>query len=361
MDYLIFNNKKLLFKDILKLENKGITDQEATSIDFCKEWLAKQNSFTLYTSGSTGIPKSIVISREQMIKSAEMTARAIGLNANDKALICLNTNYIGGKMMMVRSFIVGMEMTIVNPTSNPLCTFPISTHFDFIAMVPLQLATILNETPEKVAILNKMKAILLGGAPVNYSLEKKVQSLKVPVYATYGMTETVSHIALRRLNGAKASDCFEALEGVELSLDPRGCLVVKAKVTKQVPVVTNDLVELFPGNKFKWIGRIDNVINSGGIKIQVEQIEQKIQKIFTSENLSRNFFITGLPDEKLGSAVTLIIEGESLKKEDENKFKTLLTQNLGKFEVPKKIKYVLNFVSTPSGKLNRKETLALVS
>ncbi len=331
-----------------------LDEYEQSTLTFCQEWLSGKKSFPLHTSGSTGTPKNITIERTQMQASARMTAKALGLVKGDKALVCLNTAYIGGKMMLVRGFEVGMTMTIITPRNNPLASFSASDHFHFTALVPMQLKAILEETPEKLAILQKMKAIIVGGSPVDKALENKLQVIQAPVYSTYGMTETVSHIALRRLNGAEASEQYEVLNKVQIDTDARGCLTIQGSVTLGKKLITNDIVTITDSNHFAWLGRIDNVINTGGIKVHPEKVEAFIEKIFALMHLQKQFFVAGLPDDRLGEKVTLIIEGSVLEENTKKMLLHLLSEGLHPYSRPKTIYYLPEFQITPTHKIARK-------
>lgn len=329
-------------------------------LDFCDQWYIERPEFTIKTSGSTGKPKLITISREQMAHSASMTQKALGLSESDNALICLNTQYIAGKMMLVRSMETGMNMYIIPPVANPLKKFDESSvKLDFTAMVPYQMKTILEETPEKVKILNKMKAILVGGAPIGHQLEEELKELKAPIYSTYGMTETVSHIALRKLNGPESSPIYTTLPGISISVDSRNCLIIKGAVTNYEEIITNDVVKLIGEDQFIWIGRVDNIINSGGIKIQIEELENKINEIFRSSRLKNRFIVTSLPDTSFGSVVALIVEGE-FSDSHKTRFIENLSTVVSKYEIPKKVLRVDKFIETPSGKVDRIATNALI-
>jgi O-succinylbenzoic acid--CoA ligase len=341
------------YTDIENINLSAVPDSDRKILEFCKGWLNKQPSFHIHTSGSTGKPKLISISREQMALSARMTGAALGLNENDHAFICLNTDYIAGMMMLARGFELKLKITVVPPVSNPLKEFPPVSKFSFAAFVPLQLQTILKDSPGCLSILNNMKAIIVGGAAVSPELEKNIQTILAPVYLTYGMTETVSHIALRRLNGPERSDFYAPLENVKLRLDQRGCLEINAPVTNHQWITTNDLAELHPDHKFKWLGRIDNIINSGGIKMQIEELESKIEKIFSSAGIERRFLISSLPHEELGESVVLILEGKK-SAEEEKAVLEKLKAALQKFEVPKTVRFVEHFKMTETGKIDRK-------
>jgi O-succinylbenzoic acid--CoA ligase len=337
---------------------EGITGYERQALTFCREWLNGQNQFTLYTSGSTGTPKAVTFGRQQMIASARMTGKALGLLPGDRALVTLPTQYIGGRMMLVRGFELGLHLTIYPPSSLPLSPFAADTHFDFLSFVPLQLQNTLIQTPQIAAILNRAKAILLGGAPVNAFLEKQVQQIQAPVYHTYGMTETISHIALKKLNTAQKQDYFRVLEGVEIATDSRGCLVIDSPVLGNQSVITNDVVNIMSPKTFEWIGRIDNVINTGGVKVQAEKIEKAAEQALTGMSINRRFFVASLPDTLLGEAVTLFVEGSPFSLETEAMLTDHFTNQLTRYEQPKSIKYIPAFTQTASGKLDKRQSVA---
>ncbi|SOD81457.1 AMP-binding protein [Spirosoma fluviale] len=347
------------------------TPYEEEALAFCRSWLGGQQQFTLYTSGSTGTPKPIALTRSQMQASARLTGQTLGLQPDDSALVCLNIRYVAGIMMLVRGLELGLPMTIIEPSANPLLDFtPGADTFAFTALVPLQLQTILEKTPEKIQLLNGMKAILVGGAATSSALEKQLSAIKAPVYATYGMTETVSHIALRRLNGLDASELFTALNGVQLGTDARGCLHITSAATNFEQIQTNDVVELLPdagtGNtQFRLLGRADRVINSGGVKIQPEQVEQLINSALINEStdkgvLPSRLFVAGLPDERLGQRVVVICEQVAIDSQLWAKIQEVIREKLGAYAVPKDVISVARFLETPTGKIDQKATIAQI-
>jgi O-succinylbenzoic acid--CoA ligase len=292
-----------------------------------------------------------------MSASARLTGQVLGLQAGDQALVCLATQYIAGMMMLVRGFELGLELTIVEPSVRPLRDFSPETHFDFCAFVPLQLEQILTESPGQQAILNRMKAILVGGAPISPALQPRLQAITAPLYHTYGMTETASHIALKRLNGPQASDYFTPLPGVETGLDQRGCLTITATVTQGQTIQTNDLAELRPDGSFKWLGRIDNVINSGGVKVQVENVEVVLEAVLRTLHhgryANRRFLVGPLPHEQLGQSVVAIIEGQPLAAEVQVELKSKLQKELTPYEIPRTFYFLPTLPETPTGKIDR--------
>lgn len=352
MPSLVLNGKTFPLAELRSLAiASGTTEFEKSTLLFCKAWLNEVAEFTINTSGSTGVPKEIVLKREAMEQSARMTIKALQLKSGDTSLICLDTKYIAGQMMLVRSLINQMNIVAVEPSANPF--YNISQRIDFTALVPYQLDDVLNHSAKK---LDQVRCAIIGGAAISHSLREKAKTSKCSLYATYGMTETISHIALQKLNGKDAQEYFETMDGVLLHLDDRGCLCIKTNHLAD-EVVTNDLVELIDSKKFKWLGRIDNVINSGGVKIIPEKVEGVIEKIFVTLQLSNRFFITGVSDVKFGQRVALVCEGNALNKAIQLTILENAHQLLSKYEVPKEILFVPKFAETANGKINRLASL----
>ncbi len=343
---IVLNNQRLPIREILKHSSFGKTPFETGTLMFIKKWLEGVQTFTLHTSGSTGTPKEITLTREQLQQSALRTAQALKLSAGNTALVCVDTKYIAGKMMLVRALETNMNIVAVEPASNPFKNIPATTSIDFTALVPLQLEEILkdNASTEK---LNCVKNIIIGGAAVSENLKSKIRNLKSTVYATYGMTETVSHIALQKLNGVDAQHCFETLPDINIKTDKRGCLVIDLPGFRD-PIITNDIVTHIDESHFTIAGRYDNIINSGGIKLIPESIELKIRPLLPQHD----FFVAGIDDERLGQKLVLIIEGISLPHIAET-----LKPVLSAYENPKEIFFLEQFVRTATGKINRVKTL----
>lgn len=349
-------------EDILRLQSKaGQLPHFANEIlRFCHDWLSGQETFIVHTSGSTGKPKPITLSRQQMQASARQTVQALGLAEGDHALLCMNPAYIGGKMMLVRAMEHNMRLTALEAEADPLAKLAADSPIDFTALVPLQLEAIL-QNPHSKALLNRMKAVIIGGAPVSSQLRSQLATMDAPLFSTYGMTETVSHIALQRLNGEEASDYFQAFREVKLGQDERGCLTIEGEVTGGRRLLTNDVVELQDNNRFRWIGRADNIINSGGVKIQLEKIDRLAEEILGRQGIERKLFSWGMPDEQLGQRLVLVMEGAPIaEKEKENLFKQFALE-AGKYEQPKEIYFTEHFIKTSSGKIQKEKTAALVS
>ncbi len=315
--------------------------------DFLLDWLKSSDSIEVQTSGSTGTPKKVKLLKEHLINSARATGKFFELPEKSTALHCLPAEFIAGKMMLVRAMVLGWEIDLVTPVSNPLDQ--VFKTYDFCAMTPFQL-------DNSIGRLHLIKKLIVGGGAVSPSLQKMVQGVKTKVYETFGMTETVSHIAAKRLNPGKKKSkpiAFKVLPDISISTDDRGCLVIKAPKVASDVLVTNDVVEILTYKKFIWKGRYDNVINSGGIKLYPEEIERKLNKI-----IKRRFFVTGMPDDALGEKLVLFVEAdfsEELLEGLQKEIKSL--KSLDKYEIPKKIYLIQKFEETPNGKIHREKTL----
>lgn len=307
--------------------------------DFLLDWLDEKEHIKVHTSGSTGTPKVINLSKQAMVNSCIATGKFLKLKPGNTALHCLPNNYIAGKMMLVRAMILGLDMDLVEPTSQPI--FDYDKVYNFTAMLPMQLESTLS-------YLHNVKIIIVGGSSISKHLITMTKSLKAKVYATYGMTETATHIALKPLNNKSEEHYFRVLPHVKISQDDRGCLVINAPKVSKEEVITNDLVSLKSPTEFEWLGRIDNVINSGGVKLFPEQIEEKLKG-----KIPNQFFITSQPDDTLGSRLILIVESKS------DVLDASVFEGLEKFEMPKKIFALPKFKMTSTGKIKRAENLKL--
>ncbi len=302
--------------------------------DFLLDWFDSKPYIEMQTSGSTGTPKVIRVDKQAMVNSAMATGDFFELRSGNRALQCLPVKYVAGKMMLIRSIILGLDLDYVEPCSHPM--EGLEDKYDFAAMVPMQAQNSLKE-------LHNVKKLIVGGARISASLEKELMKLPTEVYETYGMTETITHIAAKRV-GEKA---FTVLPHVTISYDDRNCLVIHAPhIIAEEAVVTNDLVELVNENQFIFLGRLDNVINSGGVKIMPEQVEHKLDG-----KIEHRFFIAAKEDAELGEKVVLVIEGDAFNVDK------AIFDALDKYEHPREIVFVPKFKETENGKVLRKESL----
>ncbi|WP_343633604.1 AMP-binding protein [Fluviicola sp.] len=305
-------------------------------------WNEKSPEYRVKTSGSTGTPKSILLKREQLEASAKRSNAFFGLNEHSRVLMPLSPHTIGGKMMLIRALVGNYSIHVVEPRANPLEEIDHKSRFSFISLVPYQVKSILEETPDS---LNRFDCILLGGMGLSLELEKTLSDLSPQIYIGFGMTETVSHIALRKMN----NPVYEALEGVELDISEGSLVVTDSKLGIE-RMQTNDQVKLIDSKHFEWLGRADFVINSGGLKIHPENIEQLI-----ADQIEVPFIIGGIPHETLGEACVLIIE-EALPEAQFEQLKALIREKFGKYAAPKQ-QVIASILKTENGKIRRKETL----
>lgn len=317
---------------------------EKSHLEFILEYLSDKEYIETPTSGSTGEPKLIQLSKSHLDNSAKLTASYFKIRAGSKVLHCLPSKFIAGKMMIVRALLNGWNLYWVEPSANPLKN--LDGDFDFTGFTPMQAATILNDMPDK---FKSIKTIIIGGGSISKDLEEKIAVSTNAVYLTYGMTETITHIAERRLNGRHPVNFFQALPGVRFSVDERDCLVIEAAHLDNQVFHTNDVVQLTSPMTFRYLGRIDNVINSGGIKIFPEKIERKIAHL-----LERNFFITKDEDEKLGEKMVMYIEGAEYSQSDLLQLSSAMKIFLHSYEVPKEFRFVPHFEYTETNKIKRK-------
>ena len=318
----------------------------AMSLDeFLEEWNNPSPYVHVQTSGSTGTPKPMLVEKQRMLNSARITCDFLGLREGDTALLCMSLDYIAGKMMVVRSIERGLKLTTVEPSGHPLSTphSPLS----FAAMVPMQVYNSL-QVPEEKERLMQIRHLIIGGGAIDDALASALKTFPNHVWSTYGMTETLSHIALRRLNGPDASEWYTPFPSVKVSLNEDRCLVIDAPLVCPSRLVTNDIAELSSGTdpevKFRILGRKDNVICSGGIKIQIETVERQLRP-----HLQAPFLITKRPDAKFGEAVVLLTEGAV------DEARRVCAQVLPKYNQPKAYLHVDKIPLTATGKPARKE------
>ena len=301
--------------------------------DFILDWFDNKSYVELNTSGTTGTPKIVRIEKQAMVNSAIATGNFFDLQPGNKALHCLPCKYVAGKMMFVRGLILGLDMDLVEPSSHPLVKNDVK--YDFVAMLPMQVQN-------SIGKLKNVKKLIIGGSKINNLLVKELSTLKTQVFETYGMTETLTHIAAKNIK----EEAFSLLPNINIAQDERNCLVIDAPGIATESVVTNDLIKLVGDRQFVLIGRIDNVINSGGIKLIPEQIEDKL-----TPKINARFFVAGMQDHVLGEKLVLVIEGEK-QNLDQSIF-----DDLDKYEKPKEVFYVSKFAETDNGKVKRKEIL----
>ncbi|MNJ85068.1 2-succinylbenzoate--CoA ligase [compost metagenome] len=316
------------------------TQTEISSV--IDQWEHSDSSYQVKTSGSTGNPKLITLSRAQLEASAKRSNAFFGLNEHSRVFMCLSPQTIGGKMMLIRALVGNYAIDVTEASGNPETQIQDHTHYSFISLVPYQIKRILEETPEK---LNLFDQILLGGMGLSNDLEKALSTLKPSIYLGFGMTETVSHIALRKMG----TPVYEALDGVNLESE-NDCLIVSDSKLGIQQLKTNDLVQFHGPNRFEWLGRADFVINSGGIKIHPESLEQVVGSF-----ISVPFIFGGVIHDSFGEICVLIIE-KALSETDFKQIQTLVQEKFGKYAIPKQ-QIVRPILKTDNGKIRRNEIL----
>lgn len=333
--------------------------------DFLQEWNSPSETLLVHTSGSTGKPKPMWVEKQRMLNSAHITCDFLGLRPGDSALLCMSLDYIAGKMMVVRSIERKLRLFSVKPSGHPLSDESLATmvemDFDFVAMVPMQVYNTL-QVPQERERLSRIKHLIIGGGAIDDALAEELRSLPGAVWSTYGMTETLSHIALRRLNGEEASEWYQPFDSVGVSLNSDGCLVIDAPLVCSEPLVTNDIAEIkqqetsshssdassslktsSPHVLFRIKGRKDNVICSGGIKIQIEEVENLLR-----QHLDAPFLLAKKKDEKFGEIAVLVTESGDLEGVE-----AICRQVLPKYWVPRQYLHFDQLPMTETGKPKR--------
>lgn len=329
--------------------------------DFLSEWNNDSDRVLVHTSGSTGKPKPMMVEKKRMLNSARITCDFLGLKPGDSALLCMSLDYIAGKMVVVRSIERHLHLISVSPSGHPLKD--INEEITFAAMVPMQVYNTL-QVPEERERLSRIRHLIIGGGAIDAALEQELQSLPgdIAIWSTYGMTETLSHIALRRINGDEPSEWYQPFDSVHISQTEEGCLVIDAPQVCAETLVTNDIVEIEPYiyNKveklrFRIKGRKDNVICSGGIKIQIEEVETLLKP-----HLEKPFMLAKKKDEKFGEIAVLLSEDEDIKRVEATVRRLLSDESEKssdhkkyKYWIPKEFRYVEHLPLTETGKPKR--------
>ena len=313
--------------------------------EFLAEWHSDSPYVRVKTSGSTGAPKPMLVEKQRMLNSARITCDFLGLREGDTALLCMSLDYIAGKMMVVRSIERGLKLTTVEPSGHPLAQA--NTPFDFVAMVPMQVYNSL-QVPEEKERLMQIRHLIIGGGAIDEAMEVELRTFPHAVWSTYGMTETLSHIALRRLNGPDASEWYTPFPSVSVSQTADGCLLIDAPEVCPEPLVTNDIVEIV-SSRFRILGRKDNVICSGGIKIQIEEVERQLRSY-----LHDPYLLSKRKDEKFGEIAVLLTEGSV------EEVRQICERVLPKYHQPKAYLHVAQIPLTETGKPARQQAEKLL-
>ncbi len=350
MFQLHFENQVFSSSSDFGRDFSAMPDHAGAALAFCRAWISGEKSFVQQTSGSTGIPKKIELKREQMQASAMATGAFFHINPDSRLLCCLSPEYIAGKMMLVRAMVWDCPVWLVEPSGNPFEGLDFIP--DFVAMVPLQVEKA-TKNPASLNVLKKVRHVIIGGVQTSETLKNQLVENGISAWQSYGMTETVSHIALAKIQKGQLN--YETLPGVEIGQDSRGALWIKSPVSGPDPIQTNDLVKVISETEFQWLGRADFVVNSGGIKLFPEILEQKSEAVLRVFFPETPYFFHGKPDEKLGQKLILILETEA-NHQKAGELIAELEHTLGKFETPKEVLFSPKFQRTPNGKTNRLST-----
>lgn len=314
---------------------------------FLQEWHNGSLTIGVQTSGSTGTPKTMQVEKKRMVASARLTCSFLGLKEGDTALLCMPLGYIAGKMVVVRSLVAGLHLIPVAPCGHPLAGLKEAP--TFAAMIPMQVYNSL-QVPEERDMLKSIKQLIIGGGAIDEQLANELKDFPNAVWSTYGMTETLSHIALRQLNGKNISIWYTPFENVRIRLNEEGTLVIHAPEVCAETLITNDIAEINEKGQFRILGRKDNIINSGGIKIQIEQVEELLK-----QHIHTPFLITSAPDTKFGEIVVLLYE-----KEGEKMLRNICENILPPYWIPKRYIKTKKLPLTETGKLDRATAKQLV-
>lgn len=318
--------------DRLNVFGDGAKEAEA----FAQQWDDDSRFISAHTSGSTGKPKMIQLLKRDMIVSAEKTCQFFDIKSDSLLGLPLSVSYIAGKMMVVRALSAHADLWCGVPSINPLSTYTSDRMINLLSVVPAQIPNLLESGKSKF-----VRHLLIGGAPLSHKTEKQIINAGISAYCSYGMTETCSHVALRKV-GTKY---YVGLDGVTFSIDDRNCLIIKLNDFSINKIATNDVVRLIDERRFEWLGRYDNVINTGGIKIQAEEIERKIAQCLPDNN----YYITCRKSDKWGEEIVLVVEADEELPDLTKKIAEYLTR----YEMPKAIIYKHQLPRTISGKIKR--------
>ncbi len=348
IDGTFYNKDSLLILCHEKINSKNCQEWEKEIFNFIVDWLSSEDIISVNTSGSTGSPKTIDLQKKHMIASAKTTIDFFSIIKNDTIWLCLPVDFIAGKMMIVRAIVGGLNLIYSKPQLSPKNGG--RKNIKLVAMVPNQVFNILGD--KQNSILEDIEYLLIGGDSISARLEEKLQNHNnIKAWHSYGMTETITHIALRNIGNNSHKGDFYPLKSVFVATNKNNQLLIDYPAIGAHGIVTNDIVRLFDDGSFTILGRIDDVIVSGGIKIHPINIEKDISIFVDSD-----FFIGGLPDPVMGQKVVLFVEGRYESTNFQKVCdKILISHN--KYSVPKQIISITNFSRTKTGKINRKKSI----
>lgn len=322
----------------IDMDRTGLIDRNGLAEAFIMEWESEDDYIVAHTSGSTGTPKRIMLRKDDMAASAKATCRFFGINGASLLYLPLSLDYIAGKMMAVRAIVSGARLQVVPPSIDPLPEQP-AGRIALLPIVPSQAGALLQSE-----YLHMVDNVIVGGAPLDVATESRLAGCSAKIYATYGMTETCSHVALRNVSAGEKH--FTAIPGVSFGTDARGCLTIDSEIFSFGRLVTNDVVDLIDPTRFVWLGRADNVINSGGVKCHPEEIEAGLSAAVGD----RAFYITCRPSVRWGEELVMVVEGEGF---DAQAFYEAASSLVGRRQLPKAVMWTQQFERTSSGKIKR--------
>ena len=340
--YITLNGQPAMVTELIQSAGKKDV-WEKEWLDFLAEWYAPADFIEVDTSGSTGVPKTIRLKKSFVAASAQRTIRFFDLKENDRILHCLPSRYIAGKLMVVRALLAQLDLHVVDPSTD--FSFLQTRPFKFAAMVPNQAVKML-EFASGIPVRGP-QFLLIGGGALPQLLEEQLQHVSISCYSSYAMTETATHIALRKINGSGADRFYHCLEDIQVQLSNDGCLQIIMPGLEQAYLQTTDFAELKDRRTFRILGRADHVVISGGMKFFPEQLERKLDPY-----VMWSFMISSIPHESLGQQLVLVVEGNE-DAETIARLKTICRQQLNKYEQPRQIRFVQKLPRTENGKLRR--------
>lgn len=340
-----------LMRQIQERHTSDLPLEIADLYAFLERWFDSSDTLSVQTSGSTGLPKTMAVSKSRMVQSACLTCEFLDLRPGQTALLCMNLRYIGAMMMVIRALVCDLNLIVRPASGRPLANLTSPIHF--AAMVPLQVYKAL-QNPQDRETLQAIHRVIIGGGSVSPAIEETLRTFPNAIYSTYGMTETLSHIALRPLAGSLASTRYLPFRSVALTLSERETLIINAPLVCEQPLETNDLARLYPDGTFEILGRADNTINSGGIKIQIESVESLLQP-----HLTAPFAVTSISDAKLGEAMVLLVVDSTVN--NLSQLRLMLAELLPPYHQPKQIVPVAEIPLTETGKIDRKRCKLLAA
>lgn len=345
-----YSQKELIDFCREKIEAEQTEKWELSIFEFILDWIDDRPFIDQKTSGTTGKPKLIKLEKRHMVYSALQTCKYFKIDQRKNCYLCIPVEYIGGKMMIVRAAVSGANLLYSKPSGHPFQEQKETLNYS--AITPFQLQNSIADLAKR----SGEETIIVGGGPVLPALERDISGLPPRIFSTYGMTETSSHIAVRRINGGKTEEAFRIIGSTTISSDDDHCLIIENPGLFEGMLRTKDVVEILDQNHFKWLGRKDNVINSGGVKHHPETLETELEQLIPGE-----FAISSLPHPALGEELVLVIEGDALPEKSKAELRKKLQSHFHKLKIPRKILCVKEFPRTPNGKLLRKELKMLIT